>query len=316
MNQLVPLVLLLMTGCVDAGIEFHTLPVAEDPPPILEPEIVDVPVLTEEPPPVKYPEGYKCLRHPTDYSIMPGLVGQSMTQVGDEYVIMSSGVSNLIVANGLLEPVFETLLTVDGKVFEGHPVGLAYQEGYPTFIGSYGRILLVDWDVLMIEGTLDNALQRAIPDSMGLGYSRPVYVTYQGDTVLATADYYSPDGTRLRLFDPWLLKDTTSTGSGLPGLWIRTYVVDDWVQSMTFHEGTLYLVRNSLGPSGWEIDRLDLETGEVVPFRRFTGIGSSELEGFGFLPDGREVYVTGDHDGYIWVGSPAVDEQGPENCAL
>ncbi len=212
-------------------------------------------------------------------------------------------------------------LTRNGEHLIPHPSGIAYKEGYPTFIGGDDDFHRIDWRLFREDGNLDRAylgavqgLHRPLSDverdqGKNTASARPEYVELDGTWLVATAGEYFYPHNYLTLMDPAMMAASTSISD--PGV-IRVRVkTSACVQTLHWHRERheLALVQNQFRTRGWQISFVDLEhaavqgttadavTSSVVIAR------SSELEGYIALDDGREVFVAAETDKNVLSGT-------------
>ena len=191
----------------------------------------------------------------------------------------------------------EYLFTVDGKDLINHPTGIAHTSGEPTFIGNSIRlnkegtrwkavIYAVDWDGFLRTKTLDKNLLATIEDDACIQGTRPEYVSYQGEMMVATADY-GPSENEVRLYHPDKLLKAKKTSE--PGVMVGKFTCSPWVQNLHWiaDEGILVLVQNQIEGRLWRLTFLDLaasmKAGKEVVLRRLDFDRKDELEGFCLL---------------------------------
>lgn len=200
-------------------------------------------------------------------------------------------------------------LTVNGEDLIGHPTGIAYKPGYPTFIGAGGMIYQIDWDLFVEDGTLDRALVKTIVDDQARSGTRPEYVLAHGQWLVATSDYDSDLGSELRLMDPDLLSAASQTGES--GVIVDRFPVSDFVQDIAWSEALagLILVQNIETWHGWKFSLVNTDTQEASTVC-FPGV-TSELEGFATLSNGREVFLTGSSFNNLFISDPLLQGAFP-----
>lgn len=232
---------------------------------------------------------------------VPGMIGQSAQMINGQVVFASSGNSQVVILDAQLHIAWEGYLTRDGELLEAHPTTIAHKEGYPTLIGVTKGFLVVDWDLFLADGNLDRAYIGKIEDPFATQYSRGTYLETGGKTYLVTADYFRksandlivPMDNQIRFYDADLLGTAQSTGDA----GVLVYVTDapQFIQSMTVQDGQIVLARNTSYVHGAAVDVVDPETGLVVQSTCYAT--NSEIEGYVQLPDGTEIFLTGDSDG-------------------
>lgn len=192
----------------------------------------------------------------------------------------------------------EVQLTQGGKDVINHPTGIAYRPDLPVFIGNSIRlnkegtlwkavIYVINWDGLWKTGTLDGNLIRTIEDDACIQGTRPEYVTYRGNWVIATADYGNKNN-EVRLYDPERLKNASKTSE--PGVVLKKFKCSPWVQNLHWIPGTrqLVLIQNHMEGRKWRLTFLDfdrsVEQGSEVVMKVIDYTNTDELEGFSILP--------------------------------
>lgn len=198
--------------------------------------------------------------------------------------------------------------TVDGVDVFSHPTGLAYREGYPTFIAQRGMLGVIDWNRFYEDRTLDEALERLIIASDL--EMRPEYVLLDGQWYVASAGYDAGETeNEMILMDPWALQEAESIDE--PGVIQYRFPVPSLIQDLSWSNelGVLFLVQNVEIYKGWRLTQLDL----TVAVKKGSGldkairktqcyymsgldISRSELEGYVKLPDKRELFLVAPPD--------------------
>ncbi|MDQ1089970.1 hypothetical protein [Siphonobacter sp. SORGH_AS_1065] len=191
----------------------------------------------------------------------------------------------------------EVRLTEEGKDVINHPTGIAYQPNLPVFIGNSIRlnkegtiwkavIYAIDWEGLWKTGTLDGNLIRTIEDDACIQGTRPQYVEYQGNWVVATADYGSKNN-KVRLYDPERLKNASKTSE--PGVVLKKFKCSPLVQNLHWipEKRQLVLIQNQTEGRKWRLTFLDfdrsVEQGSEVVLKVIDFNNADELEGFSIL---------------------------------
>lgn len=192
----------------------------------------------------------------------------------------------------------ECQLSIGDKNVIKHPTGIAYKEG-KTFIGNSVRspenknhwiaeIYLIDWDRLLSDKSLDNAVINRIEDDLAIQGTRPEYVKFNDNYYIATADYGN-NRNEVRLYNPEQLAKASKTSE--EGVLVTKFKCSPWVQNLHWieKENTLVLVQNQIEGRKWRLTFLDLPASinigeeqvlKVIDFDR-----QDELEGFCLLND-------------------------------
>ncbi len=153
-------------------------------------------------------------------------------------------------------------LTRNGISIIPHPTGLTWHPEWGTFIGNTvrrkGTILRIDWERAWADANLDNAVLDIIEDDAASNGSRPVFVTMDGKTFLASADYmgFSPD---LRLYDISAMLKTGKTSS--KEVTVHRLDCGQYTQNLHWNseKGHLTFIRNKW-PYAWPYRGYHLET--------------------------------------------------------
>lgn len=190
----------------------------------------------------------------------------------------------------------EIRLTVDGKDVINHPTGIARHGKLPVFIGNSIRlnaegtlwravIYEVDWARLLKTGTLDGNLVHTIEDDACIQGTRPEYVHYNGEWLVATADY-GDKRNEVRLYDPAVLQKVNKASA--PGVLVKKFACGPWVQNLHWvpEKGVLILIQNQIEGRRWRLTFVDLkkslQKGEQVVLNSVDIDKADELEGFTF----------------------------------
>lgn len=190
----------------------------------------------------------------------------------------------------------EIRLTVDGKDVINHPTGIARHGKLPVFIGNSIRlnaegtlwravIYEVDWEGLLKTGTLNGNLVHTIEDDACIQGTRPEYVQYNGEWLVATADY-GDKRNEVRLYDPAVLQKVDKTST--PGVLVKKFTCGPWVQNLHWvpEKGVLVLIQNQIEGRRWRLTFVDLkkslQKGEQVVLNSVDIDKADELEGFTF----------------------------------
>jgi hypothetical protein len=239
--------------------------------------------------------------------------GQGLQLIGDRIYLYGDGETGIIQElDEELRPTGWTgALTYEGSDLIPHPTGIAFLEGYPTFIGYGGVLYEIDWNLFLEDGDLDRALLHTVSDDEARRGTRPEYVFYADRWYVATCDYDAPEGNEVRLMDPERLQAADATSDD--GVVVHRFPVSPFVQDLHWSEtlGQLVLVQNIGRWKGWKLTVIDLDRAialnagddEAVTKTVCIERKSSELEGFAALPDGRELLLTANASNNLFVGS-------------
>lgn len=177
--------------------------------------------------------------------------------------------------------------TVNGADTVSHPTGLTWHPELGTYLGDTvsgkGIIHKIDWDKLLSEKNLDNAVLNTTEDDLAVNGTRPEFVTIDGRPMIATADYGEIDNA-IRLYEPKALERAGKTSD--PGVLIKSMPCTPWVQTIHWieEEGLLVLVQNQIEGLLWRLSLVDLaasfEKGEAVIVQVLDFEPGDELEGF------------------------------------
>lgn len=227
-------------------------------------------------------------------------------------------------------------LTSNGRHVIPHPTGIAYRDGYPTFIGGAGDFYLIDWPLFKRDKNLDRAHLRTIRgDHKALSSTeraqgktswaaRPEYVELDEKWLLASVGRYAYPDNYLTLMDPVKMSESGTVSD--PGVIIQRIKTSPCVQTLHWHKEKqeLVLVQNQFEIRGWQLSFVDLPkaitsgstteavtSGFVVARRKFPAFGPlrSELEGYVALPDGREVFVAAETTNNVLIGDYVTEPQ-------
>lgn len=200
----------------------------------------------------------------------------------------------------------EYRFTIDGEDVINHPTGIARRAGLPTFIGNSVRlnpegtrwkavIYSLDWEGFLEKKTLDGNLLATIDDDACIQGTRPEYVQYQGQWLVATSDY-GPSRNEVRLYDPSKLAKAKKTSE--KGVLVGKFSCSPWVQNLHWipEKGILVLVQNQIEGRLWRLTLLDLDAsvkaGKEVVIRQIDFDRKDELEGFCLLDSALGVAVS------------------------
>ncbi len=207
----------------------------------------------------------------------------------------------------------EVWLRQGGRPLIIHPTGLTWDDRWGTLLGDTVKkkavIYRLDWERAWSDGDLDHAVRDVIDDDAAINGCRPVFVTVNGRTLLATADYGDVH-PEIRLYDPELL--INARRSSAPGVVVHRVLCGPFNQNLHWdrESGRLTCVQNVIEGRGWRLDLIDLAkaigdgraTAPGVRVRTFTFTPHDELEGFVPLDRERSLFVTSRRDGNLVVG--------------
>jgi hypothetical protein len=207
----------------------------------------------------------------------------------------------------------EVWLRRGGKPLILHPTGLTWDDRFGTFLGDTvnkkARIYRLDWERAWRDGNLDAAVLDEIHDDAAINGCRPEFVSLEGRTFLATADY-GDIRPEIRLLDPEVLLKAGRTSA--PGVVVHRVLAGGWNQNLHWDRSTgqLACVENVIEGRGWRLDILDLSKavsdgradGPGVRVRRVTFDPHDELEGYCRLDRTRCLFITSGRSGNLMAG--------------
>lgn len=260
---------------------------------------------------------------PLQASAFPAIgSGQGAQRVGDHIYIYGQADGGIVQELDLnFQPTgWIGRLTKNGAHLIPHPTGLAYREGYPTFIGGDDNFFVIDWPLFKADKNLDRAHLHTIEgkhrklsadelkDGKNSDSARPEYVELNGRWMVATAGEYFRPNNRLTLMDP--LRMSTARTIMDEGVILHEIAAAPCVQTLHWHTGRqeLVLVQNQFRARGWQLSFVDLKRAVAAGSVNDAVMGSvavaqrSELEGYVALPDGRELFVAAETEQNILVG--------------
>lgn len=173
-----------------------------------------------------------------------------------------------------------------------HPTGLTHHPDHDAFIGNTvdqkGTIYSLHFLGLTESGSLDDWIKNKVIDDLATNGTRPEFVRYNGQWVIATADY-GDEFNQLRLYDPDKLKEASKTSD--EGVLIAAFDCGPFVQSMHWIDETqtLVLAQNQTAGLGYRLTLLKLSDGPEPPTVHRTiefGQPTDELEGFAIVAPG------------------------------
>jgi len=194
-----------------------------------------------------------------------------------------------------------------------HPTGLTWNDRWGTLLGDTVNkkaiIYRLDWERAWSDGNLDHAVRDVIDDDAAINGCRPSFVTVNGRTLIATADY-GDIHPEIRLYDPELL--LKAHRSSAPGVVVHRVLCGPFNQNLHWDgkSGRLTCVQNVIEGRGWRLDVIDLArgigdgraTGPGVRIGTLTFSPHDELEGFWPLDRERSLFVTSRREGNLVVG--------------
>jgi hypothetical protein len=208
----------------------------------------------------------------------------------------------------------EVWLRQAGRPLIIHPTGLTWNDRWGTLLGDTvnkkAKIYRLDWQRAWSDGHLDGAVRDVIDDDAAINGCRPTFVTVDGRTLIATADYGDVH-PQIRLYDPELL--LRNHRSSAPGVELYRVLCGPFNQNLHWDadSGRLTCVQNIIEGRGWRLDVIDLAKGIAegrveapgVRAKTLTFSPHDELEGYWPLDRERALFVTSRRDGNIVVGS-------------
>jgi hypothetical protein len=194
-----------------------------------------------------------------------------------------------------------------------HPTGLTWDERWGTFLGDTFQkkavIYRLDWKRAWDDGNLDQAVLATIEDDAAVNGCRPTFVTLNGKTLIATADY-GDIRPEIRLYDPERLLEARR--SSAPGVVVHRSLSGPFNQNLYWDAalGRLTCVQNVIEGRGWRLDVIDLSKAIAqgradlagARIKTFTFSPHDELEGYWPLDHERSLFVTSRRDGNIVLG--------------
>jgi hypothetical protein len=209
----------------------------------------------------------------------------------------------------------EVRLRKSGRPLLIHPTGLTWHDRWGTLLGDTVQkkavIYRLDWNRAWTDGNLDHSVRDVIEDDAAINGCRPTFVTINGRTLIATADYGDVH-PEIRLYDPDLL--LAAGRSSAPGVAVYRMLCGPFNQNLHWdaETGRLTCVQNVIEGRGWRLDVIDLAKavgdGRVgapgVRVKILTFPPHDELEGYWPLDHERSLFVTSRRDGNIVIGTP------------
>jgi hypothetical protein len=205
-----------------------------------------------------------------------------------------------------------------------HPTGLTWHDRWGTLLGDTVKkkavIYRLDWERAWSDGSLDHAVIDIIDDDAAINGCRPTFVTLNGRTLVATADYgdLHPE---IRLYDPDLLLQAHR--SSAPGVEVARVLSGAFNQNLYWdaQTGRLTCVQNVIEGRGWRLDVIDLAKAVADGRASAPGVRAQiltfsphdELEGYWPLDAERALFVTSRREGNITIGAgrPTVPRLSP-----
>lgn len=193
----------------------------------------------------------------------------------------------------------ECRFTVKEADTVSHPTGLTWHPEYGTYLGDTvsgkGVIYKIDWERLISDKNLDQAILNTTQDDLAVNGTRPEFVRIKGREMIATADYGNVDNA-IRLYDPTLLATASRTSD--PGVLIKSIPCTPWVQTIHWVEekGLLVLIQNQIEGLLWRLTLVDLEAsfdqGNAIIVQVLDFAPKDELEGFHFVSPNLGILVS------------------------
>ncbi len=204
----------------------------------------------------------------------------------------------------------------NGQCLARHPTGLTWDDHLGCLLGNTvdqrATMYRIDWELALEDGNLNRAVRDTIIDDAAVNGCRPVFVTHQNRTLIATADYGDVH-PQLRLYDPALLLETAHSSS--TDVLVASLPCGSFTQNLWWNAQTqeLTFAQNIVAGLGWQLEtiRLDqaLAAGKIdspaVVVQRWHFMPHTELEGALVLPDGRHCLVTSSRQNNVIVGRPS-----------
>jgi hypothetical protein len=195
-----------------------------------------------------------------------------------------------------------------------HPTGLTWNGRWGTLLGDTVKkkaaIYRLDWERAWSDGNLDHAVRDVIDDDAAINGCRPTFVTLNGQTLIATADY-GDIHPEIRLYDPEAL--LKAHRSSAPGVEVAHVLSGAFNQNLYWDAQTrrLTCVQNVIEGRGWRLDVIDLAKAVAdgragSPGARvqiLTFLPHDELEGYWPLDSERSLFVTSRRDSNIVIGT-------------
>ena len=188
-----------------------------------------------------------------------------------------------------------------------HPTGITHRPEYDAFIGNTvdqkGTIYSVHFLGLTESGTLDDWINNKTIDDLATNGTRPEFVRYNGQWLIATADY-GDQNNQLRLYDPKQLKKASKTSD--EGVLVAAFDCGPFVQSMHWidADNTLVLAQNQTVGKGYRLTLLKFGEGEEPPtVDRIIDLAEpkDELEGFAIVAPGWAVLTSASKENNVSV---------------
>lgn len=200
-------------------------------------------------------------------------------------------------------------LTADGIDLIAHPTGLTAHDGMVVLgdtVGGVGTIHFIDWEHAWAQGTLDGAVLHSVEDNAAVNGTRPHFVRYQNQWLIATSDYGDRDNA-VRLYDPMVLRRSARTSEA--DVLVARFPCGPFVQNVHWMDelGLLVLVQNrepgllyrfGLAPLATAEDGDDLRNAPVLDLQA----PRDELEGFATLGGGMCIMVSAMPTDNVWIG--------------
>jgi hypothetical protein len=228
--------------------------------------------------------------------------GQALQVIGDKVYLIGDGETGVVQE---LNSHYDATGWIGRMLWQGvdlinHPTGIAYRDGYPTFFAKGGLLFHVDWDIFYEDKTLDRALIKTITTNDR--QVRPEYVEVDGVWYVASTEYITIAGdNEMILMDPEKLKVAETVND--PGVIVHRFPVGVFVQSLHWDASRqrIDLIQNLTRHRGWLLTSIDInkaieqQSGLAVAVDRSRCFNVlTELEGYGVMPSGEQVFVTGE----------------------
>lgn len=246
-----------------------------------------------------------------------GLGSAQGLDVRDNYVYLFGDADTGIIRQYTFEPMpnpklkytgIEIKLTQDGVDLVSHPTGLTHHPRFGTFLGDtvrgQGVIYHIDWQRMLKDRNLDNAVLNVCRDDLAINGTRPEFVEIDGTWYIATSDYGNA-GNYLRLYNPAVLAKADQTSD--EGVLVAAHACGPYVQSIHWIPQTnnITLVQNKIAGLQYRLTFLrygQLDFRSVKPFDEL--MVEDELEGFHLLEDGRTaILLSSSRENNVWIGN-------------
>lgn len=192
-----------------------------------------------------------------------------------------------------------------------HPTGLTHHPDHDAFIGNtvdqQGTIYSLHFLGLTESGSLDDWITNKTIDDLATNGTRPEFVRYNGQWLIATADY-GDQFNQLRLYDPAKLKKASKTSD--EGVLVAAFDCGPFVQSMHWidEESTLVLAQNQTAGRGYRLTMMkfvDAQHEDALPIvgNRIIDLNqpADELEGFAIVAPGWAVMTSASKENNVTI---------------